>query len=79
MVQVRNRFETLKQKKYQSEEPDYVPDGEAPPLRPSCDSTPSWAGASPAAALVGPHTYLSPQFTCIAFFVRHATTREREI
>ena len=27
-LQVRNRFDALKQKKYQSEEPDYVPDGE---------------------------------------------------
>lgn len=28
VAQIRNRFETLKQKKYQAEEPDYVPDGE---------------------------------------------------
>ena len=34
--QIRNRFETLKQKKYQAEEPDYVPDGEGP----SCSSLP---------------------------------------
>ena len=30
VAQVRNRFETLKQKKYQAEEPDYVPDGRPP-------------------------------------------------
>ena len=29
-AQVRGRFETLKQQKYQAEEPDYVPDGEKP-------------------------------------------------